>query len=74
MTISISTHESEISKASKVRKNRLKKIMHAWSLTRSSMQGHWEKFKLTPAGCHVPYRVWSRHGAYLEMQRETHRH
>ncbi len=45
-----------------------------WITTHSSMRRQWERFETEAQGHRVPYRVWLRHSAYLEMHRETHKH
>lgn len=46
---------------------RLRKIALCWFTSQSSLQSHWRRFKTISNGYPVSYRVWSRHGAYLEM-------
>ena len=45
-----------------------------WFATQNSLRRHWDRFGMTASGRRVPYRVWSRHGAYLQIQREARRH
>lgn len=48
-------------------------LVSRWMLSRSSLRKGWERF-IQRSGRRVPYRVWSRHGAYLEVHREQKRH
>ena len=47
---------------------RILKVVANWIESQSIMKQHWELFCTTSASRHVPYRVWLRHGAYLEMK------
>jgi len=51
---------------------RLQSILMNWLISRSNLHYSWDKFRAKPAGRNVSYRVWSRHGAYLELSREIH--
>lgn len=45
-----------------------KQVIGNWLLMQSRLRNHWDSKGLASAGHRIPYRVWSRHGAYLEMQ------
>jgi len=45
-----------------------------WLNSQSSLQNQWHKCNSMSAGSRVSYRVWSRHGAFLEMNGRTHNH
>ena len=45
-------------------------FIKSWILSKSDLHQQWENFKNTPGGRHVPYRIWLRHGAYLEHNQE----
>jgi hypothetical protein len=49
-------------------------LMRDWLSSQSSLYSQWHKFKTMSAGPHVIYRVWSRHGAFLEMNGHPHKH
>lgn len=50
---------------------RLQIIFNDWLLARSTLQRHWHKFYKLSGGRRVPYRVWSRYGAYLEIHQAS---
>jgi hypothetical protein len=45
-----------------------------WLISESSLQNQWHKFNIMSSGSQVPYRVWSRHGAFLEMNSHSRKH
>jgi len=45
-----------------------------WLTARSDLRRQWDRLGITASGRRVPYRVWSRHGAYLQMQRQQRSH
>ena len=49
------------------------KMMASRLESQSIMKHHWELYCAT-AQHHVPYRVWQRHGAYLEMKYKSQLH
>ncbi len=50
-----------------------RQLLDGWFSSQSCLQNHWQKFKTVSGNSHqVPYRVWSRHGAYLEINRGGH--
>lgn len=51
---------------------RLQQMVFGWFSAQIIMKRHWHKYMVT-TGNRVPYRVWSRHGAYLEMHRVNRR-
>lgn len=51
---------------------RLQRLLSNWFASQSSLQQQWQRFRAT-SGSHVSYRIWSRHGAYLEMTRGIHK-
>lgn len=53
---------------------RLQRLLGDWFASRNSLQRHWQNFHNSAAGHGVPYRVWSRHAAYLEMHRGMQKH
>ena len=63
-----------VAKSTAKKPGRLQQIFISWFYSQSNLKFHWNKFSETSAGSHVPYRVWSRHGAYLEMNREIRSH
>lgn len=52
---------------------RLRQIAIGWITSQSSLHSHWRKYNTASAGRQVSYRVWSRHGAYLEVNNQQHR-
>lgn len=53
---------------------RWQQLLINWLATHSSMRRQWEHFETRSQGHRVPYRVWLRHSAYLEMHRESRKH
>lgn len=54
--------------------SRLSRLYSRWLNTRNNLRKGWERFAQLSGGRRVPYRVWSRHGAYLELNRTQQRH
>lgn len=46
----------------------------AWLTSQSDLRRQWDRSGISTSGRRVPYRVWARHGAYLQMQRHNHDH
>lgn len=69
MTIVLEKNQNFIDTAEFTSKvpGRFQQMLRSWARGRESMQQHWLMFRSTAWGRQVPYRVWSRHGAYLEM-------
>lgn len=76
MGIVIMKHQDFVAMPESAQKmaGRLQQVLISWMALQSSMQGHWDRYRTRSTGRHVPYRVWLRHGAYLEMKRELSRH
>jgi hypothetical protein len=49
---------------------RLGRLLHENHAKRRRMQHDWQSFHDTAVGRHVPRRVWMRHGALLEINRQ----
>jgi len=51
---------------------RLQKMLLNWLAYKNHLHHNWGKFcNQDPAAHHVPYRVWLRHSAYLEINRDS---
>jgi hypothetical protein len=49
---------------------RLERLLFEKQASWRRMQHDWQSFHSTAAGRHVPRRVWMRHGALLEINRQ----
>lgn len=49
---------------------RLERLLHENHAKWRRMRHDWQSFHKTAAGRHVPRRVWMRHGALLEINRQ----
>lgn len=62
------------SSSQEAKKNsRLKKILFNWFTAQFTLKREWESFQMSSARGFVPYRVWSRHSAYLEIHQRSNR-
>jgi hypothetical protein len=48
--------------------------LNQWFGSRQQLRRQWDHKGLTSSGRRVPYRVWCRHGAYLDIQRQHRKH
>lgn len=48
--------------------------LHRWVTAENRLRKQWNYTGLTSSGRRVPYRVWRRHGAYLDLQRRAGKH
>ncbi len=48
--------------------------LNQWLGDRQQLRRRWDHSGLMLSGRRVPYRVWCRHGAYLDMQRRDGKH
>lgn len=45
----------------------IRNLLKDWMMARSCIRQHWNNYRQFPSQRHIPYRVWLRHGAYLEL-------
>jgi hypothetical protein len=50
----------------------VRNLFKEWIKARSCIRQHWNSYRKMPVSHSVPYRVWVRHGAYLEMNNRHH--
>ena len=51
--------------------SRVKLMLMNWMARNANLKRQWENYSESSMGDRVSYRVWSRHGAYLEMLRTS---
>lgn len=69
----VTTHDQVLAELPVIKPKRtgyLHQMLNDWMSAQSILQRHWHIFQKTSGGRRVPYRVWSRYGAYLEIQQE----
>lgn len=74
-TISIENQQIEFHESKKsTRRSRVSRLLQNWFAAQYVLQRHWERYSAQPRRKNVPYRVWSRYGAYLDAHLNDRKH